>query len=733
MKILSRQLVTLLVSICMFTSTLYADNTISVDEIDSILATIPEEAVLPVWSQARELAELGDGYEDALTLKLEGATPAETVAVAYALMSLGAQRDAALKLEELIKNKQAPLERRFDACAVLGSEGGGYAKARLRSMLKSKELEEMIKVKVAEALWQLSYAPAALTALTEIAENSNNVLVAEEAVLTLGRIGRFKEAREMLAELAKNPGRNGQEAALLLKLDNEYTLHAETDDFAEELIGEVVEQIRTRYAFDTTDPDEAEQLKSRNLASIAAKKLVRSIDDFNDYLDEEDYQEMLNSMHGDYGGIGAYVGMREELFTVLSPMWGKPAFKAGLKAMDVIIEIDGEDITDMELSKIIQLLKGKPGSEVTVKIVRAGWDEPREVVIQRDLITLPMLYSQMLPGNIGYILLTGFQDDPDRRVSTSSELHQALIELLGQGMEGLILDLRNNPGGLLSEAVKVSEEFLERNKLIVYSKGKISKQRNYESRILGDPTFTGPMVVLVNGGSASASEIVSGALRDHKRATLVGTKTYGKGSVQMLMPVEATGGNTRLKLTIAKYYLPNGECIHGRDKGIKPHVEQDEPEFSGPERKLRIKQLENRDIAVWLEKNFDYNKDQFIAAMEFDNNDPAAYPGFDELYAQLVTAYPDIELDKDMVRRVLRSALFNFIRESRGLDTMPVDLQASEVLQRAILIMGDKLGALPDVPVYNTFKDKFNEVMVAEHDGAEVNQDKAEVAEKVAE
>ena len=140
------------------------------------------------------------------------------------------------------------------------------------------------------------------------------------------------------------------------------------------------------------------------------------------------------------------------------------------------------------------------------------------MVLQRDMITLPMVYSQMLPGKIGYVLLTGFQDDPERRVSTSSELHKALVSLLDAGMEGLILDLRNNPGGLLSEAVGVSEEFLERNKLVVYSKGKISKQRNYESRILGEPTFTGPMVVLVNGGSASASEIVSGALRDHKKS-----------------------------------------------------------------------------------------------------------------------------------------------------------------------------------------------------------------------
>ncbi len=709
MKRVYTKFLVLLLAAVVFGSGLYADEKVDESRIDAILVTVPEGTEEPLWDSARDLAALGADYKDSMNKRLDGASVNAGIALSYALMNLGYQREAVLKLENIIRDEQVALSRRADACDVLGREGGGYAKARLRSMLKDDKLNEMVKVQVAESLWNLSYAPSALDALLDIAKNSSDKVAAEEAVLTLGRIGRYDEARPMLEELAQDPGNNGQEAALLLKLDNEYTQDVDSDDFVKDLIGEVVEQVRTRYAFDTTDPNEADQLKAENLASTAAKKLVRSIDDFNDYLDEEDYQEMLNSMHGDYGGIGAYVGMRDGYFTILSPMWGKPAYEAGLKAMDVIIEIDGEDITKMELSNIIKKLKGKPGSLVKVKVVRSGWNAPEDMVVKRDMISLPMIYSEMLPGKIGYILLTGFQDDPERRISTSSELHKALVSLLEQGMDGLILDLRNNPGGLLSEAVMVCEEFLERNKLIVFSKGKITKQRNYESRILGDPTYTGPMVVLVNGGSASASEIVSGALRDHKRATLVGTKTYGKGSVQMLLPVRTTRGNTRLKLTIAKYYLPNGECIHGRDKGIKPHIEQEEKEFTPAERDLRIKQLENRDIAVWLEKRFDENKDAFIKAMEFDNNDTAAYPYFDELYDILVKAYPDIALNKEIVRGELRNALFNFVRESRGINNMPADIEASEALQRAIVVMGKKLGGLPDVQVYNSFKDKWQE------------------------
>ena len=701
------KLLIILLSVSLLSCTVYADAEINKEKIDKILSTLPQNAVEPLWNVGRELAGLGEDYKDALTQRLQDASAEQGIALSYALMSMGSQREAVLRLEEIIRDQSVPLPWRIAACDVLGSEGGGYAKARLRNILKDDKLNVQVRIQVAESLWNLSYSPSAVKALLKIADNSADLEASQEAILTLGRMGRFEEVRTMLKKLAEDPGANGQEAQLLLKLDSQYEKETESDAYVKDLIGEVIEQVRTRYAFDTTDPNEAEQLKAKNLASTAAKKLVRSIDDFNDYLDEEDYQEMLNSMHGDYGGIGAYVGMREGYFTVLSPMWGKPAYKAGLKAMDVIIEIDGDDITNMELSNIIKKLKGKPDSPVKVKVVRAGWHTPKEMVIDRALITLPMIYSQMLPGKIGYILLTGFQDDPERGVSTSSELHKALVNLLDQGMEGLILDLRNNPGGLLSEAVMVSEEFLERNKLIVFSKGKISKQRNYESRILGDPTYTGPMVVLVNGGSASASEIVSGALRDHKRATLVGTKTYGKGSVQMLLPVRTTRGNTRLKLTIAKYYLPNGECIHGRDKGIKPHVEQKEKEFTDVERELRIKQLENRDIAVWLEKRFDENKDEFIQAMKFDNNDTEAYPHFDELYDILVKAYPDLELTQELVRKELRSTLFNFVRESRGIDDMPADLESSEALQRAVVIMGEKLGGLPDLPEYNIFKDKW--------------------------
>lgn len=719
----------LCLSFCLSLTTIFAQDTQATTpnqtsdktkSVELIIEQITPDNTEPVWQQARDLAELGNDVKDILESKLEKANTGQKIALAYALLANGWQREGSLALENIIRDTKAPLQRRIDAAAVLGKFGGEYVKARLRSVLRQEGLPENLKIELAKSLWKLSYDSSASDMLVLIANTGKSASARNKAALALARFGRFDQIRPILQDLSKTPGRDGDEARALLILDKKNTSNVGRDKFAEELVGEIVKMIRSSYAYDNTDPNEAEQIKSKNLASAAARALVRSLDDFNDYLDEEDYQEMLNSMHGDYGGIGAYVGMREGLFTILTPMWGKPAYKAGLKSMDIITKIDGDDITKLDLSKTVKKLKGKPGTPVKVTVIRKGFKEPKDYVIMRDLITMPMIFTQRLPGDIGYIRLTGFQEDPYRRISTSSELKKALNKFKKKGeVRGIILDLRNNPGGLLSEAVSVCENFLERNKLIVYSKGKISRRRNYTSRILGKPTYTGPLVVLINGGSASASEIVSGALRDHKRATLVGQKSFGKGSVQMLLPVKTTNGNTRLKLTIAKYYLPSGECIHGRDKGIKPHLDIEERKLEGVARDLRLKEIENRDIAIWLEEKFDANKDKFMALLEFDNNDPQAYPEFDELYALINKKYPELKVDKQILRQELRSTLFAFLRESRGIMNYPVDIMSSDVLQRGLAVIGEKTGGLPDIAIYNSFKDKWKDQKLAKKDDKE--------------
>lgn len=692
--------------------------------LEAILASLPADDG-PVREQLAALSRLPAGDDAAREALLERlreqgakAAPAGKVAIGGALMLLGEQKDGVALAETVVNDSQAPFARRLEAVAVMAAYGGEYAGTRLRWLQKNADasgLPPRLRVELSKGLWELSYDPAAAKQLQGFAFGAGVPAAARDAaVLALGRYGRYESnkaddpLRVALRELAQAPGDLGTEARLLRQLDSRHSKDVARDEFASRLLSEVVEKIRSRYAFDPNNAEEVEQIKPEKLATNAARALVRSLDDFSDYLDADDYQEMINSMHGDYGGIGAYVGMRNGFFTVLTPMYDKPAWKAGLRAMDIITKIDGEEIGKLGLDKIIKKLKGQPDTKVKVTVVRKGADEPFDVVVDRQIITMPMMFYRMLPGGIGYIRLTGFQEDPERRISTSSELKRALTALKKENVKGVILDLRNNPGGLLTEAVSVCENFLKRNLLVVFSKGTFQPRRNYVSKILGDPTFTGPLAVLINGGSASASEIVAGALRDHKRATLIGEKSFGKGSVQMLLPIE-TAANSRLKLTIAKYYLPSGECIHGRDKGIKPHVEVEEPKFSPAERELRLKQMENRDIAVWLEENFDKNKDAFMALLEFDGNDCSRYPGFDGLFKLLTEKYPNLKLDRETVRRELRANLFSFIRESRGIEGYPVDLMESDALKRAIVVIGEKIGGLPDVPVYNAFKDKWKE------------------------
>lgn len=703
-------------------------------EASAILQKITDDATGPVWPVINDITKLKPEKDEdgaAFTQKLlELARPeaesvdlsnAAQVALGGTLLSLGEQKEGTLVTERVIRNPQAPLGRRIEAAAQLGFCGGEYSGAHLRQLLKdAKEpnaaavFPPVLQVELVKSLWELTFTPEAKEQLKDFAFTCPDRQAATAAVLALGRIGQYDTPkaddplRVALRDLSQTPGDAGAEAKILMRLDSRRAKAVTSDKFTSDLLAEIVEKIRTRYAFDQNNETEAEQTTPEKLASNAARALVRSLDDFSDYLDAEDYQEMLNSMHGDYGGIGAYVGLRNGIFTVLAPMWNKPAHKAGLRTMDIVTKVEGEEINKLPLDKIIKRLKGKPGTKVRMTVIRKGVDEPFDVIVNREIINMPMMHFQMLPGKIGYIRLTGFQEDPERRVSTSSELKRALLALKKDGVKGIILDLRNNPGGLLSEAVLVCENFIKRNELIVYSKGTFQPRRNYVSKIIGEPTYTGPLAVLINGGSASASEIVSGALRDHKRATLVGEKSFGKGSVQMLLPVE-TAENSRLKLTIARYYLPSGECIHGRDKGIKPHVTIEEPKFTEIERELRLKEMENRDIYVWLEENFDKNKDAFLGLLEYDGKDCEKYPGFDSLYEQLCQKYPKLKLDKDTVRRELRSNLFAFMFESRGIDGNTVDLMESEALKRAIVVLGEKIGGLPDIPVYNEFKDKWKE------------------------
>ncbi len=319
------------------------------------------------------------------------------------------------------------------------------------------------------------------------------------------------------------------------------------------IFGDVLSVIQTSYV---------EEPNVDNLVQGAIKGMLQTLDPHSSYLTPDMLKQVEVETKGVFGGLGIEIGVKDGILTVIAPIDDTPAFRAGLQAGDKIVKIEKESTRDMTVTEAVKRLRGEPGTKVTISIVREGLNEPRAYTITRDIIKIKSVKSKAMGDGIAYVKLTQFQQD------TSSELEKALQAAQKEkgGLRGLVLDLRNNPGGLLDQAVKVSDEFIESG-LIVYTDGRIESQK-YKYLAHKEGTWTGfPIVVLVNAGSASASEIVAGALQDHGRAILLGTRTFGKGSVQTILPLE---DGSALRLTTARYYTPNGRSIQA--KGIEPDI-----------------------------------------------------------------------------------------------------------------------------------------------------------------
>jgi carboxyl-terminal processing protease len=305
-----------------------------------------------------------------------------------------------------------------------------------------------------------------------------------------------------------------------------------------------------------------EEIDTEEVIQGAIRGMLGTLDPHSSYLKAEDFRELQVETKGSFSGIGIEITQQDAVLTVVSPIEGTPAFDAGLHAGDRIIKIGGEFTKDMTLMEAVQKLRGPKGSQVTISIHRDGWNDLREFTITREVIPLHSVKHRMLEPGFGYLRITSFQ------AKTSSDLTQALDEILNQGeVKGLVLDLRNNPGGLLDQAVKVADFFLDEG-VIVTTRGRIKDQNMIFHAQNNGGKYNFPMVVLVNEGSASASEIVAGALKDHGRALILGAPTFGKGSVQTIIPLNEGAG---LRLTTARYYTPNGISIQAR--GITPDIE----------------------------------------------------------------------------------------------------------------------------------------------------------------
>ncbi len=318
------------------------------------------------------------------------------------------------------------------------------------------------------------------------------------------------------------------------------------------VFSEAIHYIESNYVKDV-DP--------KDLIYSAIKGITSDLDPHSVFLTPDMYKEMRVETKGEFGGLGIEITMKNGVLTIVSPIEGTPAWKAGLKAGDKIIKINGQPTRGMTLMDAVKKLRGPKGTKVTITIMREGVDKPFDVTIVRDIIKIKSVKYKWLDkkAGIGYIKIRSFQEN------TTKELDSAFNTLYKDGLKGLVLDLRNNPGGLLSQAVSVSDRFLKGGKLIVYVKGKGSTENlKFMSHDVGTYPYV-PLVILVNAGSASASEIVTGALKAHKRAVVMGERTFGKGSVQTVFPLS---DGSALKLTTAYYYTPDNICIEG--KGIEP-------------------------------------------------------------------------------------------------------------------------------------------------------------------
>ncbi|MET0105241.1 MAG: S41 family peptidase [Sedimenticola sp.] len=309
--------------------------------------------------------------------------------------------------------------------------------------------------------------------------------------------------------------------------------------------------------------DYVEPVDDRELLEYAIRGMLSGLDPHSSYLNAEEFQDLQVGTKGEFGGLGIEVGMEDGFVKVIAPIDDTPAQRAGVQAGDLIVKLDGKPIKGMNLDEAVNIMRGKPGTEIVLTIVREGTEKPIEITIVRDIIKVVSVKGRLLEDDFAYLRIAHFQ------ARTTEDMLKLISELkskTGNGLKGLILDLRNNPGGVLNGAVSVSDAFLSEGD-IVYTKGRVDESKLDFSAAPDDVIEGAPMVVLVNGGSASASEIVAGALQDNQRAVIMGSRTFGKGSVQTIIPVN---NSTAIKLTTARYFTPSGRSIQA--EGIEPDI-----------------------------------------------------------------------------------------------------------------------------------------------------------------
>ncbi len=653
----------------------------AVRSLDGVTADEPV-----IWSKASALAALG---KDMLPELRKAAAAEQSIAAKLALgRALLSLQDFAAGIRTLssVITSDADVRAKVAAARLLGTLGRDAAEVELARPLDITS-DDIVRVALAESLGLAATTEQAETKATTVLVRlvrGGSSEVRAAAALALAQSDDFRDpVPAVLKELASEPTTRGRLAGKLLELKRLSDLMLREKEYAGSLGHPLLDEIKDKIIqYHIEPPPKEEALVDAAARGMAA--YLHANDPYSSYMSAREWGEFREHISGTYGGIGAHVMFLkddrtgEKVFTAVKPIYSGPAYKAGLRSYDQFVEIDGVDVKGKSAEELRNMLRGLPDSVVACKIRRRGAEKDEEFLLKiiRGHITVPSVRYELLPGGIGYLGLESFGD------TSAAEVEAALREMeKDDRLKALIFDLRDNPGGLMNAAQEIADKFLKDDKLIVYSEGRnkeiAPRKEMRTTEPATHPDF--PVIVLVNGNTASAAEIVSGALQDHKRALLIGERTFGKGSVQQIMRLDSAGRQAVLKLTIARYFLPSGRSVHrmGDDRGgIIPDIEQPfEPSWT-PE--SFEKQRAAGDFYRYSLIHWPKHKETLQKLAAFDREDPSLYPGFDEWFDGL-----RLKTDRDSARRLLRQWLRVLTADERGRD-WACDLQEDNQLQRGV-------------------------------------------------
>ncbi len=711
-------------------------------QIDKLLERLEEREGEAYWSAVQRIEDLGENAMPIVSNWMGRAGERGRLACAKILLEIGELEDGdkALLVLDSLASKAKDTEVQIAAIRLLSLHGEVDEVQPMIQTIVEKSGNPKVVIAAAKSLWDLNRSSKARDRLVRFLE-SRDLSTKREAALTLAEMNYFEgEVRSVLRQLKSEPSRLGQRAVnvdSLLRLSRQLDRRLDRGEVVLEgvdptkllkikeerireleeavekakaaqpkadassggsggnyaaLLEEIATKIQERYV------DENKATRER-LFKSAIRGMIGDLDPFSSFMDVEDTKTFHESISGEYFGIGAHVNKRDDgPLEIRKILYGGPAHKAGVRSGDEVIKVDGNNILDESRQEVVSKLKGPADTKIVLTIDRMGSEMPLEIIVTRGRVEVPTVYSRLLPQHIGYVRLTKFGD------RSEEDFLEALDRLEKAEMNGLVIDLRDNPGGLRETAVRIVDQFVGEEELpILTQKGRTSDETSTAADPFERPNY--PIAILVNGSSASASEIVAGALQDYGRAVIVGKRTFGKGSVQQVLQLSkraasTLGGEARLRLTVQYYFLPLGRCVHTifdengevvERGGIDPDIRVD-AEAPATWRLQAMSDLQSNDlIRSYVSTNLEALKEIYDTPRA---RDPKSFPDFDELYKSL-----DTKLPEDDVRAVVRFRVRRRVEDEVGRD-FAGDYVEDRQLQQAILSVlearGDKASDLAE-------------------------------------